>query len=164
MKKFVSFLATLAALCIFTPNIQAGTTTTNLNVSVTVDSACIVSATGISFADYAPLGSNLTAPRDGNGSITLTCTAGVDAIIALDGGGHNLAGQNRMISGSSFINYALYQDTSRTIQWGTGVAAMTLATSTDTSPRSYTVYGRVPAAQSALSGAYSDIVQVAVNF
>lgn len=167
MKKFTPLLIAISAfcvLCVCPSSVQAGTATSTMGVSVNVDSLCIVNAGNITFADYAPLGNNLTNPSDHNGSIVLTCTAGVTAVISLGTGGHNLAEQNRMAQGSNFLNYNLYQDGARTVPWRSGVDAVTTAISTDTTPRTYVVYGEIPAAQSALSGAYSDTVQVTVNY
>lgn len=163
MRKITLALTVLVAL-FFIPTAKAGTTSANMTVSVTVDSMCFVSADSLAFSDYAPLGANLTVPKDGTSSVVLTCTAGVNATITMDVGSHASVTQNRMAQGSDFINYNLYKNAMRTIPWGSGAAAFTTGIIPDTNPRTYIVYGQIPAAQSVPSGAYTDIVIVSINF
>jgi len=169
MKKIATTFAVLLTAFIFmfhAPSAFAGSVTANLSVSVTVDSACTVSASPLSFATYEPLGANATAPDDGQGSVTLVCTIGTSATIGLGSGLHSSAGQPFMSNagGSSSIPYNMYQNSGRTTPWGSGGNVMTLTAATDTNEHVYPVYGRIAAGLTGLSGAYNDTVVVTVNF
>jgi spore coat protein U-like protein len=169
MKKLASILTTIIALgtlAIFSSAAQAGTATANLSVTATVDSACSVTTASLNFSTYEPLGSNATQPDDGQGSVTLTCTTGAVASIGL-GGGLHVAGAQAYLGdagGAHFVPYALYQDSSHSIIWSTGTNVMTTPAAPNSNERVYTVYGRIAAGLSLAPGAYTDTVQVAVNF
>ena len=165
MKKLASILATVVALgtlALFAPAAQAGTATANLSVSVTVDASCSLATTPLAFADYSPL--DATA-ENGTGTVVLTCTTGTTATIALDTGAHSVGAQRKMQSGASgTVNYNLYQDAVRSVVWATGANVLSATAAPDTNPRTYTVYGLIPAQQGAASGSYTDTVVATVNF
>ena len=165
MKKLISALVVLVALCTFaafTSPARAGTSTANLSVSVTIDATCSLTTTPLAFASYSPL--DATA-ESGTGAVALTCTTGTTATIALDAGAHAVGAQRKMQSGASgTINYNLYQDAVHSAVWSTGANVLSTTAAPDTTPRTYTVYGLIPAQQSAASGTYTDTVVATVNF
>jgi spore coat protein U-like protein len=69
-----------------------------------------------------------------------------------------------MSGASGTLSYNLYQDASRSQVWSTGANTLSTTAAPDTSPRSYTVYGQIPAQQGAASGSYTDTVVATVNF
>ena len=168
MKKIQIALAALLAVCalaFFAPPAQAGSANANLDVSVDVDSACTITTTAIAFPMYTPIGNNATNPDDSTGgAVTLVCTAGASATIGLLNGNYPSGLQMRMKNAAnSYLSYALYQDVGRTIVWNATGGVLVTDAAPDTSPRTYQVYGRIPAGQSG-GGHYTDVVIAHVDF
>lgn len=165
MKKIASALAIVIALCVLavsSPPASAGTATANLSVSVNVDASCSLATTPLTFVGYSPLNAN---PDNSTGAVILTCTSGTSATIDLDVGSHAVGAQRKLQSGAAgTVNYNLYQDVNRSAAWGSGATALAVSAAPDTNPRSYTVYGQIPAQQNAASGTYTDTVVATVNF
>ncbi len=66
---------------------------------------------------------------------------------------------------TDYLSYELYQDTGRTTVWGnSGTALFSAGSAPSKAPRTFTVYGRIPAAQDVPAGAYADTVIATVNF
>ena len=138
----------------------------SLTVNATVTKNCTISTTPVAFGNYDPVVANATTPLDGLGSVTVTCTKGAPAKVGL-GVGSNAQGTTRRmsLSATAYLTYELYRDASRTTVWGDTVdTALDLPAAPDRNPRTYTVYGRVPSAQDATVGTYSDTVVATVNF
>lgn len=68
-----------------------------------------------------------------------------------------------MVRPNGSITYGLYTDAARTIPWGSA-AGQTISGTGNGSARSLTVYGRVPAQTTPMTGLYSDTVVVTVNY
>jgi len=162
------FALIVSSLLSFSPQSLAGSASANLQVSVVVDSSCNISTSPLMFSDYNVLGANATSPDDGTGSVTIQCTNGVIANIGLDGGTAYSSGTNSSYMRDSVghaIQYSLYQNLSRTTLWGNSSGSwLTTPAAPNTSPQTYTVYGRVPPGQLAPSGTYTDTVVATVNF
>jgi spore coat protein U-like protein len=70
-----------------------------------------------------------------------------------------------MAGGGDFLTYELYQDTARTIVWGSGAAAgLAIGAAPSKAARTFTVYGRVAAAQDVRAASYGDSVVATINF
>jgi spore coat protein U-like protein len=97
--------------------------------------------------------------------VTITCTPGATATIGLNGGSQPNGSQSRLFDGgTSYLNYVLYQDASRATPWtNSSPYLLTPPSAPDTSPRTYPVYGRIPAGQTG-GGHYTDTVVATVNF
>ncbi|WP_162854583.1 spore coat U domain-containing protein [Sphingobium estronivorans] len=131
--------------------------------------SCSASTTGISFGGYDP---GATGPKDGAGSVTLSCTglislAGtIDITMSPGSSGTPLARQ--MTQGAARLNYNLYTDGSRTTVWGTGSASTGIVSATLTGLLSFSqtvsVYGRIPAGQWVQAGPYADSVIVTIAY
>ena len=163
----VSALALLALAA--APKAHAGSATSSFTVSAAVVASCTISTTTLAFGNYDPIVANATSPLDVNGSVTITCTKGSTATIGLDAGQHaaNAVGTTRAmtVAGPDYLSYELYQDTGRTTVWGnSGVALFTPAAAPNKNPRSFSIYGRIPAGQGSTIGNYTDTVVATVNF
>lgn len=168
MKKIAIALAALATLCMlvcFASAAQAGSTNANLDVSVDVDAACTITTTAVAFPMYTPIGNNATNPDDSTGgAVTLVCTTGASATIGLLNGNYPSGLQMRMKNAANeYLPYALYQDAGRSVVWNATTGALAVAPAPDTSPRTYQIYGRIPAGQSG-GGHYTDVVIAHVDF
>jgi spore coat protein U-like protein len=140
---------------------QAATSTATIAVTATIPQACTVSATALAFGNYsASAGSNATS------NITVTCQASSPYTIDLDAGAHGtLAGASTtrsMASGASALAYNLYTDAAHTHVWATGAGSDVTGTANLTTVTS--VFGNVPASQTAGPGAYTDTVNVTLSY
>ncbi len=164
---FVSAVLLTAAATAF-----AGTATSNLGVSASVSANCTISTTAVAFGAYDPIVTNATTPRDANGAVTITCTKGSGPTIGLDVGLYSThaSGTTRaMTDGAgtpSSLSYEVYQDSPGGTVWGnSGGGLVTPPAAPSKAPRTYTVYGRIPAGQDVpVAASYSDTVVATVNF
>jgi spore coat protein U-like protein len=145
---------------------RAATATANLAVSATISNNCSITTIAVGFPAYDPIVTHAATPDDSTtGSVTVTCTKGAVTTIGL-GLGANVAGtQMRMVNGTNYLNYALYQDAGHATVWGTaGAGLLTPVAAPSKAPRTFPVYGRIPAAQDLPAGTYTDTVVATVNF
>lgn len=143
-------------------DVQAATATADLSVSAMVVSNCTISAGTVAFGNYDPVGANATTDLDANGTVTVQCTRGTSAAVGLDPGDH-FSGTRRMSDGGTeFLTYELYSDAPGGTVWTN--AATVAYVAPNRSPQDLTVYGRVPGAQDAAAGSYSDTVVATITF
>ncbi len=146
------------------PAAQAATTTTTFPVTATVLKACVVSANPLSFGNYDP---TATSPVDASTTLSVLCTVGTSFTVGLNAGTGSGATvtTRRMTSGANTLDYALYQETGRTNNWGNTPGTDTpLATTAPILASTLTVYGRLPASQNVPVGSYADTITVTVNY
>jgi len=167
MRRILVLLAGLAVVWITEEGrIRAQSSTASLAVSATVSKNCTITTAPVNFGAYDPVTANNTAPLDGLGTVTVTCTKGAVAKVGL-GLGSNAQGTTRRMSlgAASYLSYELYSDSSHTTIWGTTTGStVDLPAAPNKNPRDVTVYGRVGPAQDATVGAYADTVVATVNF
>jgi spore coat protein U-like protein len=162
----VKIALVLTALAFAAPGpVWAQTATANLSISATVNGNCTITTGAVAFGSYDPVGSHAATPLDNTGSVTVTCTKGAGTRIDL-GLGANASGSTRRMQGpTDLLTYELYQDSARTTIWSSGAGSgLAIAVAPSITPRSFTVYGRVPAAQNVGAGTYTDTVLATVNF
>jgi spore coat protein U-like protein len=168
MRRIVMLAAAIAAIpATSIRTIEAQSSTASLQVTANVIKNCTISTAPISFGAYDPVTANSAQPLDGIGTITITCTRGVSAHIALGNGANPAGAVRRMGQGasSSFLAYQIYKDASRTEIWGNDFSNnLDVPTAPSVDPRTYTAYGRIPGAQDANVGSYVDVVLATVNF
>jgi spore coat protein U-like protein len=132
---------------------------------------CTAAATAVAFGTYQPL----TGPSlSSTGTVTITCQATVSILVSYTielsiGSGSSFA--TRSMSGvSPPLHYQLYRDAADTQIWGDGTAGTYVVTDgyllgiVLPVVKTYTVYGIVPAGESAAVGAYSDMVVVTLIY
>ena len=135
-------------------------------MTANVTKNCTITTAPVTFGAYDPVAANATAPLDGTGTVTVTCTKGAPAKVGLSPGS-NAQGTTRRMSGgaAAFLTYELYKDTAHATVWGDTIdTALDIPAAPNRNPRDFTVYGRVPAAQDATVGNYTDTVVATVNF
>ena len=145
---------------------QSSQQSASLTVTANVVKNCTITTAPVAFGNYDSVAVNATAPLDGIGTVTVTCTKGAAAKVGLSVGG-NAQGTTRRMSGGTaeFLTYELYKDTGRATIWGdTATTALDVPAAPNQVPRDYTVYGRVAQAQETAVGAYTDTVLATVNF
>jgi len=144
---------------------QAGTYV--LRTTATLQGSCTVAASTLPFGTH----SSLNVVRDGQATLTVTCTNGTPYTVKLDGGRSTNVNARLLYRngvGPQTIPYNLYTDSGRSTIWGTGVQGSTVTGSGTGSgpgtPRTLIVYGRVPTAATFTAGNYSDVVTVSVEY
>jgi spore coat protein U-like protein len=148
---------------------QAASTPADLSVTATVASSCTIGTTTLAFGAYNPATTHLTAPLDGTGTVTVSCTLDAPVAITLGQGANALGGSTadvplrQMASGANRLAYFLYTETTRTTVWGNTTASDLAFTGTGGSDP-HTVFGRVTAGQNKPTGDYVDTVVATVTF
>ena len=147
----------------------AATANQNLPISVVVGSNCTISTTAVAFPTYDPIVAHATTADDSTaGAVTIACTKNTTASIGLGLGLNATASQRRMedtSTATNYLNYELYSNAGRTTVWGNAAGTWyTPAAAPDKNPRTFTVYGRIAAAQDVPAGKYNDTVVATVNF
>lgn len=161
---FVSRCALVAvAMCTESP-VLAATANDTMAVTTTVQSACVVDAADMAFGSYNPTSGT---PTDATAAINVTCTSGTSFTVGLNSGVGSGAtvSARKMTSGVNHLNYALYRDTSRTLNWGESAGVDTPSAIVASSSASVlTVYGRISAQQNVPAANYSDTITVTVTY
>jgi len=167
MRRNSVVLAGLAVVVIAAESTLMGqSASASLSVTASVSKNCTIATAPVNFGAYDPVAANATAPLDGTGTITVTCTKGAVATVGLNTGGNADGTSRRMIGGTAaYLNYELYKDSSHSTVWGDTIdTALDLPAAPNRTPRDFPVYGRVPGAQDATVGSYTDTVVATVNF
>ena len=167
MRRILIVLAGFAVVSIAAERMLRGQSqSASLTVSANVVKNCTITTAAVSFGNYDSVASNATAPLDGIGTITVKCTKGAAAKVGLNPGGNAQGTTRRMAGGTAeYLTYELYKDTGRATIWGNGPdTGLDIPAAPNQTPRAFTVYGRVPQAQEAAVGAYTDTVVATVNF
>ena len=169
MRRSVIVLAGLAVISIAAESTlsgQTGASSSSLTVNATVSKNCTITTAPVNFGAYDPIAVNATAPLDGVGTITVTCTKGAEAKVGLGVGSNAQGTTRRMLGGTAaYLTYELYKDGSHATVWGDTVdTALDIPAAPNRNPRAFPVYGRVAAAQDATVGSYTDTVVATVNF
>src|SRR5207302_7387885 len=153
-----STLVLLAAAALSQPAL-AGTATTTLGVSLTINAGCNVSSSPVAFPAQAVLGSAVNQ----TGTVIVTCTNTTPYNVGLDkGAGSDASVSNRLMTGpsSATVAYGLFQDAAHTANWGNTAGTDAVAGTGNGSSQTLTVYGRIAPQTTPQPGAYADTVNV----
>ena len=144
-----------------TSGLLSGSTSFSFQAMATVLKSCNVSAGNLNFGSVG----DLTAIVDGQSTLSLQCSNGTGYSISLNGGlsGASDPTARTMTMGSQSITYGLYQNSARSVPWGTSGAAAVGGTGT-AATQTIPVYGRVPVQATPMVGTYSDTVIVSVAY
>ena len=110
MKRLLLFLVVSGVILAFSPAAHCGQPNDTLDVSINVVELCTVSTSALDFGDYNPR-TGVTA----EGSVDVTCPAGVSYKIALDAGQNSKPGRwRRMTDGDGhYLRYRIWKDSCR---------------------------------------------------
>ncbi len=137
---------------------------------------CSVSTVGVAFGTYDPLA---PVPNDSTGNVTVSCTylsggaAQITYTAKLSTGNSGTYASRQLRAGAVSLNYNLFIDTARSVIWGDGLGGTNMASGSfivgpgvgNSSRREVRpVYGRIPARQDVLDGAYTDTIIVTLQF
>ncbi len=142
---------------------QAQTATDTFDVIITIQADCEITSTQT--LDFGTVGV-LTSNIDEQANIEVTCTPGTDYDVGLDegtGDGATIT-VRRMTGAGATIDYGLFQDTGRSVNWGNTPPTDTVSDTGTGSVVTHTVYGRVPPQTTPATGVYNDTITVTVTF
>jgi spore coat protein U-like protein len=128
---------------------------------------CTVATTMVAFGTYDP---QSNAPSDSAGTIEMSCSSSDPGqstfSVGLSAGSSGAFAQRTLKRGVLTLAYNLYSDAGRSIIWGDDPANMIAASFPPAGgpPLLMTIYGRIPARQNAVPGAYRDVITVTVGY
>jgi spore coat protein U-like protein len=140
---------------------STGTVNTTFSVQATVQATCLISAGALSFGTYTGLQLNVAS------TLTITCTSATTYNVGLNAGtatGATVTTRKMTGPASAKLNYAMFRDSSRTLNWGNTVGTDTLSSTGNGSAQLSSVFGRLAAGQVVLPGAYSDTIIVTITY
>ena len=137
----------------------------SFTAGATVMRSCDIQTSPLAFGDYDPIAQHATQPLDREASVILTCTKGTSATIGLSVGQHALGAARHMSNGSAVLRYDLFSNADRTQPWGESSAdQVDTGEAPSDAPRTFVVFGRIPAGQDIPIGTYTDSVVATVVF
>jgi len=147
---------------------NAATATTTFQVTAAVNSACQTNATNMAFTPYTP-GAGLVNQVS---TVNVRCTLGTTYNVGLNAGTFGATVTTRQMgTGALRLNYSLFRDAARTLNWGTTVGTDTVVgtgAGIAAAFQALTVYGQIPdsaANQAATpSTTYTDTITVTVTY
>lgn len=157
-----------AATTLFSMHAFSATVTDTLTVQATVVAACTVTGGTLDFGDVDPIAGDILAASNST-NISVTCSALTPYNVRLSAGTNGdgtVTGRQMLISGGGTdkLSYALWRDAAGLLNWGETDSTDTLAGIGTGLAISHTVYGTIPAAQTAPEGSYSDTVTITVSY
>jgi spore coat protein U-like protein len=139
----------------------ANPSSATFNVTADVLPVCSVSASDLNFGAYSRV------QLDGTTTVSATCTFAAPYSVGLDQGvaaGSTVTTRKMKGPAGALLNYSLFQNSGRTTNWGNTVGTDTVGSIGTGVAQTFTVFGRIPAAQAVGPGAYQDTITVTVTF
>jgi spore coat protein U-like protein len=146
------------------PACPTGTLTASgsATVTATVSSNCTIGSTAVSFGNQGVLTTN----KDAQGTLSIQCTSNLPYAVSLNGGtsGATDPAQRKMKFSGSNVIYGLYQDSARSLPWGSTTGVNTLSGTGTGLTQTLNVYGRVAPQTTPKPGTYSDTVIATITY
>lgn len=140
-----------------------GVSPATFSFSATLVPDCQVSAGAVNFGTVGVLSAN----KDGQAGLDVTCTSGTPYNVGMDNGLTGTGPTLRLMKkGAEAVTYGLYKNTGRDQPWGLvaqGAGYVSGGTGTGAA-QPLTVYGRVPPQTTPSPGAYADTVVAVVTY
>jgi len=150
-------------------NAHADSSTSTMNVSVSVEHSCSIEANPMEFGAYNGVVENVSTALEATATVETTCTSGAAAIITINAGASEGsdsadASARRMTDGErNYLAYQVYSDVGRSRVWGNTAPTGVALTGTGI-PQTLTAYGSVTASQLAAPGVYNDQLTVTITY
>ena len=164
-------LAIVSAMLVGSAAITAPTYATDLDadldVSASINVACTITTTDLTFGNYDPIITNATDPLNKMASVTSTCTVGAAGTILLDNGENYTEGSGRQMVHStdttSYLKYGVSNASYGGANWGIGDDGVSYAGTGSAVLED--IYGQVGAGQNtAVDGSYTDLIVATINY
>jgi spore coat protein U-like protein len=153
----------VAVLALVGPAAEAATATGTFTSTITLQASCqVVSTNTLNFGTQNILTANVDVQAD----FSVQCTNTTPYNIGLNAGstaGGTIA-TRLMTSGAATVQYRMYSDASRTVNWGNTPGTDTVSGTGNGSAQPLTVYGRVPVQATPAPATYNDTVTVTINY
>ncbi|MFT4250976.1 MAG: spore coat U domain-containing protein [Caulobacter sp.] len=128
--------------------------------SATLIPDCTISTGNLAFGSAGVL----SADKDAQSAMSVTCTKDTPYAIGLDNGQQGTsATARRMKAGTEYVTYGIYQDNARGSPWGS-TAGQTVGGTGTGGAQPLTLYGRVPAQTTPAPATYGDQVVATVTY
>ena len=155
--------AALVALIFGQGVAHAATVTSNFTARITIDGECLITTTNaLDFGNAGVLVSEIDEATTFQIQCTNTVPYGIGLSAGTGVGATTL--MRRMTSGSATVNYQMFSDPSRTVNWGNDFGVDTVSHIGNGSPQTFIVYGRVVPQATPEAGTYTDTVQITVEY
>lgn len=142
----------------------AGTATATFQVTATVNSACVVSATNVAFGTITPAA---TGTSQATGTITSTCTKTTPYTLAISAGGSGSVAARTMAGtagNTDVLAYNLYTSNTYATPWGETVGTNTVAAVGTGAAQTATIYGQLSLNQYLKPDTYTDNLTVTLAY
>jgi spore coat protein U-like protein len=140
---------------------DAATATASFQVRITIQTACTINAIDLDFGTHGVLSANV----DQTSTINVQCTNATPYNIGLGPGDNGSSVTTRQMGmGAARIDYSLFRDAARSLNWGDTVGTDTLGGTGNGAVQPTIVYGRVPAQTTPAPGTYTDTVTATVTY
>ena len=136
----VAFLLHLLLLVASHMSLHAATATTTFAVTATVAATCLISATPLGFGNYT----GVVDPA--SSTVTVTCSNTTPYNVGLSAGlatGSTVTTRQMTGPASALLNYALFSDASRTVNWGQTIGTDTVTGTGNGTAQAINVFGRL---------------------
>jgi spore coat protein U-like protein len=154
MKKLI-VIAMVVAMMAMSGVAIADTATSNIQATANVANVCrVTGATDIAFGAYDPTD---TSDLDAAGDFTFRCTKGTDYRLYI-------TGTRQMTDGTDNLSFEIYSNPGRTTVYPSDFAGGITGTSSNNSPNTQSLYGRITAGQDVQAGNYSRTLVVTVEY
>lgn len=137
------------------------TVTTTFTVTATVVANCTISASALSFGNYTGALINATS------ALTVTCSNLATFNIGLNAGtatGATVTTRKMTSPASVTLNYVLFRDSARTLNWGNTIGTDTLTSQGTGAAAMYGVYGQMAAGQFGTPAVYTDTIIATITY
>ncbi len=152
-----ALLVATAASPAFAAGATGQSTTSTIDVSLNVTTACSVTTYGMSFGNQTSVTAGATAVSN----TTVKCTPGAAYTVFLDNGKNAASGVRKLKSAAgATVDYAVYSDSGRTTAWPTTGQAGT----GDGTDQAMTIYGKLTQATQVAAGSYTDQLTVTLDY
>jgi hypothetical protein len=160
MRKTLVPIALAFALIAVAPAAFAGSNNSTLTVNSSVAANCTITSASLDFPAYDVLGVNAASPLNASTTMDVACTRGLNPQVGFAAAGGTITG------GGGSLNYTLWQDNGHSIAFGpSGAGLKSLGAAPTKAPRSFTIFGEIPAGQDVPAAAlYTGTIQAIVNF
>ena len=138
-----------------------------MDVTASINVACTITTTDLTFGDYDPIITNATDPLNKMASVTSTCTVGAAGTIILDNGENFDEGTGRRMvhatDTTSFLEYEVSNASYGGANWGIGAEGVSYTGTGSAVPED--IFGQVDAGQNtAVDGSYTDLIVATINY
>jgi len=154
----------ITPIMIMTNTANAATTTNTFQSQIIIQASCtILSTNTLDFGTQGLLNANV----DSSATFDVQCTNTTPYDVRMDAGstvGGSVATRRMIGGGTATVDYTMFRDAGRTLNWGETDGVDTLGGTGSGASQTLTVYGRVPIQTTPAPDTYTDTVTVTVSY